>query len=62
MSKKQKILELLKDKEIRSTSRIAGTIYSNYIPTLKILKELEQEELVKKKISPDGKITYWEIK
>lgn len=62
MSKKKQILELLKDKEIRSTSRIAGTIYNNYVPTLKILKELEQEGLVKKMPSPDGKMLYWSIK
>jgi len=62
MKPREKILELLKDKEIRSTTRISGTIYANYVVTLKILEELEKEGKVKKMPSPDGKITYWRIK
>jgi len=62
MTMKEKILDLLKDKEVRSTSRIAGTVYANYIHALKILEELEQEGLVKKMPSPDGKMVYWRLK
>ncbi len=59
---KAKILELLKDKEIRATTRIAGLICTDHTHALKLLIELEQEGLVKKMPSPDGKMLYWGIK
>ena len=63
MSKaKEKIMKLLKDKEIRSSTRIAGTIGCNYPYTIKILEELEKEGLIKRLPSPDGKIMYWGLK
>ena len=63
MSKaKKNILELLKDKEIRSTTKIAGLVCTNHTHALKLLIEFHKEGLVKKMPSPDGKMLYWEIK
>ncbi len=59
-SASDKILELLKEIDRASTTKIAESVKIDYIYATKLLNELEKEKKVKKK--EETVATYWELK